>query len=127
MSRLEDFLDPFRELTQDAYAKLFYARKRERDAEARFKTLITSYKALLQDKRYQLVVADMAQVLGRELTRLVEAGQRCTCVARCASLAERITLLQEIVGEPLQMVWVEEHRPKAEIDLSELAPINGAA
>ena len=122
---LRDVLDPFAELTQQTYARLFYAKKREREAEARFKTLIRAYRLMLHDTRYQTVAKDLEGVLGRELTRLVEAGSRCTCAAHCAPLAERITLLQEIVGEPLQMVWISDHRPTVEPDLAELAPVHG--
>ena len=122
---LPEWLDPFAELTQSAYARIFYAKRREREAEARFRALIKTYKTLLQDTRYGVIAQDVEATLGQQLTRLVDAGKRCTCAAGCASLSERISLLQEIVGEPLQMVWTEAHRPKEDPELTELAPGNG--
>lgn len=119
---LRDMLDPFAALTHDTYARIFYAKRREREAEARFKTLIKAYKALLQDARYGVIAQDVMATLGHELDKLVTQASGC---AHCGPRAERIRLLQEIVGEPLQMIWAEEHRPKEEPELSELAPVNG--
>ena len=122
-NRMSELIDLFSNLTASAYAKLFYAKRREREAEARYRQLLGEHKLILQDPRYQRMAQDSEAVLGEQLTRLVEKASGC---AHCAPIAERIKLLQEIVGEPVQMIWIEAHRPKDEVERTELAPTNGS-
>lgn len=107
--RLTDFLDPFAELTEPIRQRLFERGKRARLAEERFQRLLDTYKQILQDSRYKAASEDLVMVLGAELTELVRDARLCP---KCGVKAERIRLLQEIVSEPLQSVWVETHRPK---------------
>ena len=109
----ELFTDPFRDLTESVRERLFHQAKRERDAESRFQRLIDTYRLLLQDARYALVQQDVTETLGEELTKLVAQARTC---AHCGPRAERIRLLQEMGGEPVQAVWTEAHRPTLPTD-----------
>ena len=106
--RFTDVLDPFKELTAPILERVFRERREEREAEQRFRRLLDTYRQIVQDSRYALVAEDLKAVLARELTQLVTLARKC---GHCGAQAERITLLQEIISEPLQSVWLDHHRP----------------
>lgn len=87
-------------------------------AERRLKRLIGTYREMLEDTRYAIVREELRATLGYQLKRLVEKAQDCS---HCAPMAERVTLLQQIVNEPVEAVWYEENRPKnPEVEAEEL-------
>ena len=109
---LEQLTDPFRELTDAVLEKVFRQQKRERAAEQRYLRLLDMHRQIVQDERYKLIAQDLEQVLGVQLTSLLAKARRCTCACGAAPQAERVSLLQEIISEPLQAVWADHHRPK---------------
>ena len=116
---LKALLDPFAQLTQPLYEQIWAEKRRNREAEARFQRLLSAHKLLLQDTRYQVIAKDAEAILGTELQKLVLHASKC---GHCGPKAERIRLLTELVTERLQMVWTEAHRPKQEVEHTELPP-----
>lgn len=95
-------LNPFAQLTRDIAKKVLADHRAKLLAQRRLEKLLTAYEEMAQDPRYRAIRDELTLILGDYLRDLVESAQACP---RCASKASKITLLQQVVAEPLEEVW----------------------
>ena len=102
-------LYPFAELTREIANKVFEDRRLKRQAEQRLAALLASYKALADDPRYRAIYEELKALLGEQLRHLVEQATACR---HCGPVANRITVLQEVIAAPLETVWFEHQQER---------------
>ena len=110
-------LNPFGTLTRQLLSRVLEDRRVRAATERRLHTLLTSYEDLIQDSRYKDIRQELTLITGDYLRQLVETARQC---AHCSAAAERVTLMQKVVAEPLEEVWFarakEEDAPVPEED-----------
>lgn len=98
-------LNPFAELQREIAERVLSDRRIKRQAERRLEKLMTTYKELIEDPRHRVAYEEWKGILGEQLRRLVDLATGCQ---RCGPLANRITVLQELIVTPLDTVWFEQ-------------------
>ena len=106
-------LNPFAELTREIADKVLADRRLKRQAEQRLAALLAAYRDLADNPAYRSIVEETKLLLGEQLRRLVEQATRC---AHCGPIANRITVLQEVIVAPLDTVWFERQQEAREED-----------
>ena len=97
-------LNPFAALTREIADKVLADHRMKRQAEQRLTKLMASYRELVGDPRYQPLVQELRGLMGEQLRTLVQRATKC---AHCGPLANRVTVLDELLVAPLEMVWFE--------------------
>lgn len=98
-------LNPFAELTKEISEKVLAERHMKRLAEKRLEKLLSTYQKLVEDPRYKALYDELKIMMGDQLRSLVKRAEKCS---NCAPYANRITILNSCIAEPLEMVWFEQ-------------------
>lgn len=115
-------MNPFAALTHDIAQKVLEDHRLKRQAEKRLETLLAGYRELMEDARYTAIRQELVLAFGEQLRALVERAKACRS---CASVANRIVLMEEVISAPLETVWFEQHRAPAEDEDAESPSDNG--
>lgn len=97
-------INPFAALTREIADKVLADSLVKRQAEARLRKLMEAQRELVADPRYGPLVQEWRSLLGEQLRALVQQATRCR---DCGHLANRVTVLDELLLAPLEMVWFD--------------------
>ena len=117
-------LNPFAALTREIAEQVLDDHRLKREAEQKLSRILATYKKLADDPQYRALYDELVSLMGDQLRRLVRHATACR---RCGALANRITVLQEVVSAPLETVWFEREQAQASPETPEAAvnPMDG--
>lgn len=98
---MAEMFNPFAELPKRLLDAVVSQRAEQKAAQKRYDDLLSAYRAMLDDPRYQAAQQEFGRVLREELITLIDHAAACP---RCAVRAVRVKLLREIITLPIHEV-----------------------
>ena len=111
-----DFFNPFLELIDQPIRvvnRILKNRKQESQAKESYKRVVEAYRSIVKNPAYSAVYKTAAEAMGMNLTLLVQRSLKCS---HCAEYAARVSTLSDIVMDPMDQVWKESIRMRAQED-----------
>ena len=108
------FTDPFVDLEhqpKEFLDTILRARKEEARARKQYASVMKAYRELVKNPEYAPIYKDALRAMGLNLAALVESGMKCS---RCVQFAAPVKSLQDVVLDPMEQVWLETTRERAE-------------
>ena len=102
-----NFVDPFQRLSEEILGLMSKDRKREYKAAKNFDEIVSQYRSLLEDTRYTKIKQQIVSDLATELRLLVDEASK---VSETASRAHKIKVLDQLIADPLEALWLNEQQ-----------------